>query len=509
MKRLLALLALLAAALPAPAHVGSPDVFYEGNAGPYKLFVIVRVPQVIPGIAEVDVRSESPDVSSIRIAPMQLTGPGSQYAPAPDVAQRSKIDPQSFTASVWLMEFGSLQVRLHANGTRGEGTLAVPVPAVAQTVLPMPKALGTLLFVLLIVLALSLISIATAAVREGSLAPGSKAGAESARRNRMAAVVAAAIIAFLLYIGWRWWRADASVYARNVYTPPALAASIDPSGRLILSAGQGGVASGNPRRAERDAFSHLIPDHDHLMHLFLIRTPGMDSFWHLHPLPLAQSGGEGMTKFSAPLPALPAGHYKIYADLVLSSGFPVTMLGQMDLASASGAPLTGDDSSVLTAPISATPANSTVASLPDGDRMVWEREPGSLKANLPFSFRFRIEDARGNPVYDLQPYMGMAAHAEIIRSDGSVFAHIHPSGSVAMAALDLAQSNLPHASPAAGDGSMPGMTGMNMAGNLSDENFGPEVSFPYGFPQPGVYRIFVQIKRRGSVETAVFDASVR
>ena len=52
-------LVLAACAVPLSAHVGSPDVFLEGNAGPYKLFVTVRVPQVIPGIAEIEIRSES------------------------------------------------------------------------------------------------------------------------------------------------------------------------------------------------------------------------------------------------------------------------------------------------------------------------------------------------------------------------------------------------------------------------------------------------------------------
>jgi hypothetical protein len=35
------------------------------------------------------------------------------------------------------------------------------------------------------------------------------------------------------------------------------------------------------------------------------------------------------------------------------------------------------------------------------------------------------------------------------------------------------------------------------------------VGFPYGFPKTGDYRIFVQIKRAGQVETGVFDIHVQ
>jgi hypothetical protein len=34
------------------------------------------------------------------------------------------------------------------------------------------------------------------------------------------------------------------------------------------------------------------------------------------------------------------------------------------------------------------------------------------------------------------------------------------------------------------------------------------VSFPYGLPSPGDYRIFVQVKRAGRILTGVFDGTV-
>ncbi|MGC3959925.1 MAG: hypothetical protein QM813_18950 [Verrucomicrobiota bacterium] len=130
--------------------------------------------------------------------------------------------------------------------------------------------------------------------------------------------------------------------------------------------------------------------------------------------------------------------------------------------------------------------------LPGGARLLWLREPAALTARTPSWFRFRVEDAAGQPVRDLQLYMGMLGHAAFVKRDGSVFAHLHPSGSVPMATLALtAAGAAAHSSHHHPSDALPA-----------------EVSFPYGFPNAGDYRMFIQIKRANRVETGVFDAHV-
>ena len=47
------------------------------------------------------------------------------------------------------------------------------------------------------------------------------------------------------------------------------------------------------------------------------------------------------------------------------------------------------------------------------------------------------------------------------------------------------------------------------AGHMAmSEGLPAEVSFPYGFPKSGDFRIYVQVKRGGAILTGVFDARV-
>jgi hypothetical protein len=318
--------------------------------------------------------------------------------------------------------------------------------------------------------------------REGFLDPGQKAGRAQSLRGGIAMGVAALLLTGILILGNGWWNAEASDRAtRVIYKPPPLEVTLDSPGTLELRVGPTNwlARAGNTNRLS------LIPDHGHLMHLFLVRVPQMDRFYHLHP------ENQANNVFTEQLPAIPAGHYQIFADTVRASGFPDTMVAEMDLPDVAGQSMTGDDSEASAPPLPGSEQPANAFELADGGRMVWERDATPIRAKKPIWFRFRVEDKAGKPAQDLEPYMGMAGHAEFVSFDRSVFAHVHPEGSVAMAALALANPST---------GKVDAMA--NMAQMSS------EISFPYGFPKAGDYRMFVQVKRAGKVETGVFDVKV-
>lgn len=492
--RCLALLVVLTV-LPVAAHVGSPDVYYEGNAGPYHLFVTVRVPPVVPGVAQVEIRSQLNDVTQVGILALGLTGAGAKYPPSPEITERSKEDPQFFTGNLWLMEFGSLQVRVQVDGAQGKAELSVPVPAISQRTLRMSRPLAVVLFGLTSLLVFVAVAIATAAAREAELPPGTQPTSKDRRRARVVMAVASILCFAMLYAGKRWWDVTEASANANVYQVPQVSAALESGGRLLLSVRPSKEQTREVPRGwvASDYVADLIPDHNHLMHLFLIRLPQMDRFLHLHPE--RTDGGQ----FVIGLPNLAAGRYQIFADVVHQTGFPTTLVGEVELPDISTQPVNGDDSEWDGAGILAANA-PTKSSLPDGAQMIWEGPTAPLKARVPCDFRFRVEDADGKPVQNLEPYMGMAAHAEFVRSDLSVFAHVHPSGSAPMAAIDLAQTSL-----------LPfGAQMQSMASDMAmpSSPISSEVSFPYGFPKAGDYRLFIQVKRAGRVETGVFDAHV-
>jgi hypothetical protein len=232
------------------------------------------------------------------------------------------------------------------------------------------------------------------------------------------------------------------------------------------------------------------------MHLYALRAPGLDAIYHLHP----EQVEPGV--FNLQLPEMRPGTYNLYADIVHSDGFPETPIADITVPPGLPArPLAGDDSSATASDWMQSSAASTSFTLPDGYRMEWLRDNAPLQARRGTSFRFRLVDQQGRAPGDMALYMGMLGHAAFIKTDGTVFAHIHPMGTPSMAALTLAQDQSGSKSQSMDD--MAGMPGMQMS---SAAALPAEVSFPYGFPSPGRYRIIVQMKRGATIETGVFDA---
>src|SRR6266700_1001982 len=480
--------------LASPAHVGNPDVYYDGYAGPYHLLVILRPPLVVPGVAQIEIRSTANDVDQIKVLPLRIIGPGAKMAPLPDLTQRSSADPKLFTGSLWIMMRGSWKVQIQAKGQKGEAELAVPMPAVSSSSQPMHAGMSILLACLGLALSAGLISIIGASGRDAALEAGKAPGPEQKIRGRIGMTIATVIVVGALISGNVWWGQEAHANARLNYKVPHVGSSLLAGNVLRLRLDNPNESeptrfhSEQPDRIRLDA---LIFDHGHVMHLFLVRMPDMTSFWHLPPDQTTPSD------FAQNLPVMPAGEYQIYADIVNHTGFPETQVGTITLPAITGTQLSGDDSGAVD-----LSASENMAQLSDGYRMVWKRDfaPGPvgqrskvppLKANQPIWFRFHIEDKDGKPATDLEPYMGMAAHAVFMSTDGKIFAHVHPAGSVSMAAVKLAEDA----------NTQTGMDKMNHAASN-------EISFPYGFPQAGDYRIFVQVKRAGKVETGSFAAKV-
>jgi hypothetical protein len=480
------------------AHVGSPDIYLDGKAGPYQLFVTIRPPVVIPGVATLEIRSESPGVREIRAVPLPISGPGAQFTPIPDKLKASPQDAEFFTGALWMMTTGSWQVRLTVDGPQGTGVLSVPVPSVARSTQRMQAGLGALLGLVGIFLIGGVVAIAGAAVREAKLEPGIVPTSETKRRGRIAMSIALAIVIAAVWGGNAWWTSEANSYGQRVYKPLQMKARLDNNGILTLNLVDPGWMKPLPGRVPlfTRKIDDLIADHDHLMHLYAFRQPGLDAVYHLHP-DLVDIGA-----FRLRLPEMRSGNYKLYADIVHSTGFPETLVATVNVPAFQGPALAGDDAAGFAKAWDQAQVTSSPFILPDGYRMEWIR-PAVLDSKQPIVFQFRLTDAVGRAPSDMALYMGMLGHAAFVKTDGTVFAHVHPAGSVSMAALLLAQQH------STGNSGMPGMemTGMDHSGSKS-AMLPNQVSFPYGFPAPGRYRLFIQMKHGATIETGIFDANV-
>jgi hypothetical protein len=493
MKRVLLPIALF---LGLTAHVGSPNVVFDGEAGPYAVRVVVRPPMVVPGRAEVIVEMAKSDTARVNIRPVFWRA-GVAGAPSGDDAPRVAGSANVYAGQIWLMSRGSYSVYVTVTGARGSGTAIVPVTSFATGRLGLSKGLAAILVVLGGVLFVGLITIVRAASAEALLEPGDRMTDATRRRARIATVAATPILALIVFGGARWWGSVDGDYERTMYRPPAVDAKVERAdgGAYLLDLRIHDTA------AFHAIFAPVIPDHGKMMHLFVVSEGNHYFFGHFHP---SQTDS---LHFREVLAGIPPGEYNLFADVVLANGLSQTVTTSFDwpLDTTTAAPRDPDDATWKLADASVGDVTHPVA-MGDGLSIVWTGASTPIVANEPADLRFEVRDAKGN-VATLAPYLGMAAHAVVLKSDESVFVHLHPMGTVStsaqqtFAARDRGDTTANGTPLLATDGMTTAMP-MSMDGHLD---------FPYEFPKAGRYRMWVQVRAApgARVLTGAFDLDVR
>jgi hypothetical protein len=355
----------------------------------------------------------------------------------------------------------------------------------------MPKATEIALALLVVLLFAGAVSIAAAAAKESTLDPTQPPRPRDRTRGRIVGVIALVVFGALLIAGNNWWaRSDLWHRSNAIYHPLPLTALVSRVGNEAVL-----QLSIDTSRLSPDDPLIILPDHGKLMHLFLVREPAQDVFAHLHPVQTSPA------HFAVILPDLPDGHYTVYADITSRTGFAATLTTELRLSSAKG-----NSTSAIAAVDHMTPAPAVD---PD-DAWISPESPSPvekigahleridstpLRVGEPLSLNFRAIDQGGQPV-ESEPYMGMLGHAAIRKNDGSVFAHLHPLGTISMASQTYFSAQAAEQTSGA----------ITQLPELCEA--GINVSFPYEFPTPGAYRIWVQTRVKGQILTGVFDLNV-
>jgi hypothetical protein len=210
-----------------------------------------------------------------------------------------------------------------------------------------------------------------------------------------------------------------------------------------------------------DADGETVTDFDELherrMHLIVVRRDGR-GFRHLHP----EMDDAGV--WTVPIELSEVGVYRVFADFSLAGE-------QHTLATDLFVPGGNFEAQPLPPPASLDSANGYDVHLRAG-------EPHAGESS---SLTFAVSKG-GEDVDDLAPYLGAKGHLVALREGDLAFLHVHP--------VETADK---HAH-----------------GGHAEEGTGSpnEIAFAASFPTAGRYRLYLQFKHEGAVQTAQFTVSV-
>jgi hypothetical protein len=204
--------------------------------------------------------------------------------------------------------------------------------------------------------------------------------------------------------------------------------------------------------------------HDMPFHLFVV-SQDLTYFAHLHP----QQQADGSFTIQTLVPR--AGSYLIYCDV-----FPVGGLPQVAHRSLITA---GFDADLFAAQARLEPDKLLTRTV-DGVRFDLGLNPSVLLGGKTGTLKYHLTDEKtGEPIRDLQPYLGAWGHTLILSEDASDYIHSHPS--------EMIPDSL----------------------DRTRIHGGSDVSFEAFFPRPGRYRVWSQFQRQGKLITVSFTIAAR
>ncbi|HEX8847671.1 MAG TPA: heavy metal-binding domain-containing protein [Pyrinomonadaceae bacterium] len=207
----------------------------------------------------------------------------------------------------------------------------------------------------------------------------------------------------------------------------------------------------------------FVLNHEKLFHLFLV-SRDLSDYQHIHPQ--LQVDGSFIVETALSRPGL----YKVHSDFFPVDGTPQVIARELSTAGRRRA---------SEGPPHLTPDETLSKTIEEMNIKLSVGNGGPLTAGLFVPLKYSLTDARtGEPVRDLEPYLGAWGHTLILNADQSEYLHSHPTEM------------------------LPG------GEELAKMRGGPDVEFGAMFPEAGLYRIWTQFQRRGSIVTVSFTVRV-
>jgi hypothetical protein len=248
-------------------------------------------------------------------------------------------------------------------------------------------------------------------------------------------------------------RPEMAEYEVNLTTTPAV---VKPGKKFRLS-----FLISHPKTGEMVKEFNIV--HDMPFHLFVV-SQDLNYFAHIHP----HQRTDGSFNIETMVPK--AGSYIIYCDIFPVGGMP--QVAHLNLITA------GFDADLFSAQAQLVPDKTLTKTL-EGVRFELTLNPAEPVGARPVTLKYHLTDEKtGEPISDLQPYLGAWGHTLILSEDASDYIHSHPSETIP----DNADRTKIYG--------------------------GPDVSFDAFFPRPGRYRVWSQFQRQGKLITIVFTIGV-